>query len=130
MERAQQVVEIGPLVRGSILSVGPDHSLADAARKMVDRKVGSAVVIKDDGPGIITERDLLRAMADGAHFPSTPVSEYMTSTAISASRSWDVRQAAKRMIDGGFRHLVVLDDTGQPIGVLSIRDLVEPLLET
>ena len=124
-------MEIGPLVNQRILTVGPQHSLRDAARRMHERRVGSAVVGTEDGrPGIITERDLLRAIAQGADLEITPVDEFMTANAITASASWDVKEAARRMLDGGFRHLIVLDDRGQPTGILSIRDLVEVLLDS
>lgn len=124
------VTEIGLLARAIAVSVGPEHSLAEAARRMNASKVGSAIVFKQDGqPGIITERDLLRAISDGADLENTPVADYMTPDAISASAKWDVEQAARRMLQGGFRHLVVLDDRGNPVGMLSIRDLLGSLLE-
>lgn len=124
------VTEIGSLARSIAVSVGPDHSLAEAARKMNASKLGSAIVFKQDGqPGIITERDLLRAIADGVDLENTAVADYMTPDAISASGKWDVEQAARRMLGGGFRHLVVLDDKGEPVGMLSIRDLLGALLE-
>jgi CBS domain-containing protein len=124
------VSEIGSLAQRISVSVGPDHSLVEAARRMNASKVGSAIVFKQDGqPGIITERDLLRAVADGADLEKTSVADYMTQDAISASGNWDVEQAARRMLGGGFRHLVVLDERGEPVGMLSIRDLVASLLE-
>jgi CBS domain-containing protein len=123
-------VNIGPLVTSRVLSIGPDRSLFDTARLMTDHKVGAAVVTTEDGrPGIITERDVLRAIADGADPGSTPVERYMTANAITASPAWDVTEAAHRMIDGGFRHLIVLDADGQVGGILSIRDLVRTLLD-
>jgi CBS domain-containing protein len=92
--------------------------------------VGSAVVETEDGhPGIITERDLLKAMADAVDPEVATVEEYMTANAITASPSWSAVEAASRMIEGGFRHLVVLDDDGRVSGILSIRDLVSSLLE-
>lgn len=122
-------MEIGPLVSRTVLTVGPEHTLAETARRMTEQKVGSAVVITDDGsPGIITERDLLRSMATGDDPTRCYVGDYMTRAAITASSSWDVYEAAKRMIDGGFRHLIVCDDGGRVSGILSIRDLVGALL--
>ena len=122
-------MEIGPLVDRRVLTVGPGQSLREVARKLNERKVGSAVVTAEDGqPGIITERDLLRAIAEGADPESARVEDYMTSTAITASASWDVVEAANRMLNGGFRHLVVLDDHAGVAGVLSIRDLVASLM--
>lgn len=112
-----------------MLSVGPSHSLRDVACRMAEFKVGSAVVLTDAGPGIITERDILRGVADGVDLDKTLVDDYMTSGAITASVHWDVTTAAKEMSARGFRHLVVLGGDGQVVGVLSIRDLVRSLLE-
>ncbi len=123
-------MDIGPLVTRQIVTVGPGHSLAEAARRMNAGKVGSAVVATEsEQPGIITERDVLRAVAEGANLEAVPVEDYMTSHAITASPSWDVLEAARRMLTGGFRHLVVLGESGQTLGVLSIRDLVRALLQ-
>lgn len=124
-------LEIGALASKGLVSVGAQHSLADAARRMNEHKVGSAIVLVEEAiPGIITERDLLRSMAEGADPATTRVEQYMTAIAITASANWNVHEAAKRMVDGGFRHLIVLDDHGSPFGILSIRDLVKVLLGT
>jgi CBS domain-containing protein len=109
--------------------VEPRDSIAEAARKMTERKVGSAIVMTDQGPGIITERDILRAVAAGADLESAPVEDYMTHNAITAFEDWDLREAAERMTSGGFRHLIVLSMGGQVEGVLSIRDLMRALLQ-
>jgi CBS domain-containing protein len=123
-------MRIGSLVQGSVLTMGPGHSLAEAARRMSERGVGAAVVAAEDGsPGIITERDLLRAVARGADPGATPVADYMTPDAITASPDWDVVAAARRMLDGRFRHLVVIGPEGQVVGVLSIRDLARCLAD-
>lgn len=123
-------MRIGPLASAQVLTVGPEHNLLDTARKMRENNVGSAVVLTDEGyPGIITERDLLRAVSDGADLAATPVREYMTSTPITATEAWDVVDAARAMKEGGFRHLLVLDDDRRVAGMLSIRDLVVALLE-
>lgn len=121
-------MDIGALTTRRVVAVGPGHTLADAARRMTEERVGSAVVTSD-APGIITERDLLRAIAEGADFSTTTVADYMTANAITASESWDVIHAARRMQEGGFRHLIVLDDGGRVTGMLSLRDLVAPLLD-
>ena len=108
----------------------PEHTLSEAARRMRDRGVGSAVVIsEEEDPGIITERDLLRALADGADPTSTKVGAYMTPNAVTVTLTWHVVDAARTMIERGFRHLIVLDDTGQIVGMLSIRDMVRALLK-
>jgi CBS domain-containing protein len=97
---------------------------------MRERNVGSAVVATEDGrPGIITERDFLRAIAEGVDPDAATVEDFMTPSAITSTASWDVFEAAHRMMDGGFRHLIVLDDTGEVEGMVSIRDLFRYLLD-
>ena len=118
------------VTRQEVLAVEPEHTLSEAARRMRDRGVGSAVVIsEEEDPGIITERDLLRALADGADPTSTKVGAYMTPNAVTVTLTWHVVDAARTMIERGFRHLIVLDDTGQIVGMLSIRDMVRALLK-
>ena len=123
-------MEIGTLLSSPVLSTRPDKTLREVARAMVERRVGSTVILTEDGsPAIITERDLMRAMAAGVDPDSTPVADYMTPGALTASASWDVIEAAERMRAGGFRHLIVMSETGTVAGVLSIRDLLTSLLE-
>lgn len=118
------------MTRQEILAVEPDQSLSEAARRIWERRVGSAVVLSgEDDPGIITERDLLRAVAEGADPTSTKVGAYMTPNAVAITLNWHVVDAARTMIERGFRHLIVLDDTGEVVGMLSIRDMVRALLE-
>lgn len=117
------------VTRQEILAVEPEHTLSEAARRMRERGVGSAVVIEEGPPGIITERDLLRAIADGSDPTSTKVGAYMTPNAVTVTLTWHVVDAARTMIERGFRHLIVLDEAGQIVGMLSIRDMVRGLLE-
>jgi CBS domain-containing protein len=125
-----EVMEIGPLASKSVLSLGPNVTVRETAKRMIERGVGSAVVMTEDGrPGIITERDLMRAVADGADTHTTVVEQYMTPDAITASPPWDITDAGARMLAGGFRHLLVLGEDGTVTGVLSIRDLARALLE-
>lgn len=121
---------IGELITSSALTIGPDETLRGAAKAMVNRRVGSCVVQTEDGsPAIITERDLMQAMAAGADADTTKVADYMTPSALTASLSWDPIEAAERMQSGGFRHLVVMSDNGSIAGVLSMRDLMGTLLD-
>jgi CBS domain-containing protein len=108
-----------------VLTVGPGHSLREAARLMADRNVGAAVVMDPDsvGPGIITERDVLQSVAAGQDLDSEQVGDHLTGDAILASPDWSLERAAEAMIDGGFRHLLVMDG-GDLTGVLSMRDIV------
>jgi CBS domain-containing protein len=113
-----------------LLVVGVDHSLRQAAAKMVARGVGAAVVLDPDadGPGIITERDILRALAAGEDPDQERVGGHLTRDAVVGQGDWDVARAAGTMLDGGFRHLIVVDDGGTPAGMLSIRDVVRALV--
>jgi CBS domain-containing protein len=116
-------MEIRELVCRDLVTVGPAHTLAQAARLMTAHRVGSAIVCTDEGPGIVSERDVLRAVADGVDLNTVTVGDYMTWNAIIATSSWDTMTAAKTMLEHGFRHLVVVDG-GTEIGILSIRDLM------
>ena len=111
----------------TLLQVTPGQSLQETARQMTARRVGSAIVVTDEGPSIITERDILRAVA-GVDLGTARVEDYMTHNAITAFEDWDLHEAAQQMADGGFRHLIVLGRGGQVEGILSIRDLLKALL--
>src|SRR5918996_4878742 len=122
-------MEVGALATTSVLTVRTGDSLKEVAQRMTERNVGAAAVVMGDAsPGIITERDLMRAMAEGADPASATVEEFMTANAITASASWSVAEAARAMIHGRFRHLLVLGSAGEITGIFSIRDLIESLL--
>jgi CBS domain-containing protein len=122
-------MEIRDLVVRDLVTVGPAHTLSQAARLMSAKRVGSAIVLTDETPGILSERDVLRAVADGADPAVATVGDYMTWNAIVATSEWDVMQAARTMLANGFRHLVVIDGAStQEVGILSIRDLMAGLL--
>jgi CBS domain-containing protein len=108
-----------------VLTVGPHHTLRDAARLMAERRVGAAVVIDPESPGlgIITERDLLESIGSGQDADSERVSDHLTSDIVFAAPSWSLEEAAVAMVRGGFRHLVVTDG-GEVAGLLSMRDIV------
>ncbi|MHB8507100.1 MAG: CBS domain-containing protein [Candidatus Dormibacteria bacterium] len=122
-------MQIGPLVSRALLELAPTDSIAEAARQMTARKVGSAVVMTDGGASIITERDVLRAVANGADLATARVEDFMTHNAITAFEDWGLQEAAECMSAGGFRHLIVLGAGGQVEGILSIRDLLRALLK-
>jgi CBS domain-containing protein len=108
-----------------VLNVGPGHTLRQAAGLMAKRKVGAAVVVdpEGEGPGIITERDLLLSIAAGEDPDTEMVSEHQSSDLVFAAPEWSLEQAAVAMVRGGFRHLVVVAG-GETVGVLSVRDIV------
>ncbi len=108
-----------------VLTVGPGHSLKDAAQLMTERQVGAAVVLDPEapGPGVITERDILRSVAAGQEPDQELVAGHLTSKLTFASPEWSLEQAAAAMVRGGFRHLVVVDGS-ELVGMLSMRDIV------
>ena len=108
-----------------VLTVGPGHTLRAVARLMSERAVGAAVVMDPDGngPGIITERDILIAVGDGQDPDVESVAEHLTRDVVYAAPAWSLEEAAAAMVRGGFRHLIVLDH-GDTVGILSVRDVV------
>jgi CBS domain-containing protein len=109
-----------------VLTVGPHHTLRQAAKLMSDRRVGAAVVIDPDsvGIGIITERDLLDSIGAG-HDPNLErASSHLTKDLVFAGPDWTLEEAAAAMIRGGFRHLVVID-AHEVVGIISVRDIVK-----
>jgi len=109
----------------TVLTVGPGHTLRAVARLMSDRGVGAAVVMDPEshGPGIITERDILHSLAQGQDPDSEPVADHLTRDVVFAAPDWSLEEAAVAMVNGGFRHLIVLE-RGETAGILSVRDVV------
>jgi CBS domain-containing protein len=109
-----------------VVTVGPDHTLRDAARRMADRNVGAAVIMDNEqsGPGIITERDLLHSNGRGEDLDSERVGDHLASKLIYAYTDWSLEEAAAEMTKGGFRHVIVLAQGGAAVGILSMRDIV------
>jgi len=108
-----------------VLTVGPGHTLRQAAKQMRDRSVGAAVVLDPEspGPGILTERDILASVGAGEDPDTERVADHLTSDLVFAAPDWSLEQAASAMVRGGFRHLVVIDG-GETSGILSVRDIV------
>lgn len=115
------------LMTRDVLTVKPSHSLAEAAQVMVERDVGAAMVVDtNDLVGIITERDLLRALARSLVPWSTPVSDCMTQDPLTIQPGSSAGEAVRTMVAKGFRHLPVLQH-GEIVGIVSLRDLVSQL---
>ena len=108
-----------------VLTIGPGHTLRQAACQMRERKVGAAVVIDPEanGPGILTERDILVSVGEGQDPDQECVADHLTSDLVFASPEWSLEEAAGAMVRGGFRHLVVIEGS-ETVGVLSVRDIV------
>ena len=111
-----------------LLTVAPAERLAQVAQRMVDRDVGAALVTEGTRLlGILTERDVLRAVAKGIG-EETTVSEWMTRDPETMAPDEPTLHAAVLMIHGGFRHLPLVDGE-EVVGMLSIRDLMRIVLD-
>lgn len=108
-----------------VLTVGPGHTLRDAARKMTERGVGAAVVIDEAAPGprIISERDILRSIGRGQDPDEQQVGDHMSDKVITAAPDWSLERAAAEMANRRIRHLVIVEQ-GELVGVLSMRDVM------
>ncbi|MER5961063.1 CBS domain-containing protein [Streptomyces sp. NPDC002057] len=108
-----------------VLTIGPAHTLRQAARLMAARRVGAAVVLDTDagGLGILTERDVLNSLARDQDPDLETAGSHTTRDVVFAAPAWTLAEAAEAMTRGGFRHLVVLDDRG-PVGIVSVRDII------
>jgi CBS domain-containing protein len=110
-----------------LVTVSPDSSLRRAAQVMTDRGVGAAVVVGSEHVvGIITERDLLHAVAGKRNVDETKIEDVMTRDVISGAPGWDILRAVHTMTQGGFRHLLVME-MNDPVGIVSLRDLMDSM---
>ena len=108
-----------------VLTITPGRTLRDAAKFMTEHNIGAVVVMDPEqpGPGIVTERDLVRSLGRGEDPGSETVADHLTSRAAFADCEWDLQEAADAMAEGGFRHLIVLDN-GELAGIISMRDII------
>jgi CBS domain-containing protein len=108
-----------------VVTVGPNHSLREAARRMTAHGVGAAVIVDDElpGPCIITERDILHSNGLGQSIDEELVRDHLTSEVVHAAADWALERAAAAMVRGGFRHIIVVDGS-EVGGILSVRDIV------
>jgi signal-transduction protein with cAMP-binding, CBS, and nucleotidyltransferase domain len=107
------------------LTVGPSHTLREAAQKMVEKGTGAALVFDDElpTPSVVTERDLLISVARGQDPDAEKVADHMSEGVLTAAPDWSLERAAAEMSRRGVRHLVVFEGA-EAIGVLSMRDIV------
>jgi CBS domain-containing protein len=109
-----------------VATIQPHRTLADAVQQLAERRIGALVVAGADGKlvGILSERDIVRALALGAQVLNDPVSRYMTSRVVTCTREMLLVDAMEEMTAGRFRHLPVVED-GRLAGIISIGDVVK-----
>jgi CBS domain-containing protein len=123
------MTRLSELMTGAVVSVAPEDTLGEAAERMAEDGVGSAVVL-DSGRliGILTERDLLRAVAGRVHTSEARVREWMTVDPMTATQETSADEAMRTMLEQGFRHLPVIEE-GRTIGVVSLRELMRAAMQ-
>ncbi len=109
----------------AVLTITPTRTLRDAARLMSARNVGAVVVLDPEqpGPGILTERDVIRSLGAGDGIDDELVQNHLTANAMFADCELSLEEAADTMTRGGFRHLVVIE-RGRLEGIISMRDIM------
>ena len=117
--------QLADVMRSEPIEVAPEDTLGEVAERMSEANVG-AVIVKDYGRliGILTERDMLKAMAARVHTSEARVRQWMTEEPITAGGETDVEAGARIMLENGFRHLPVVDENGQVVGIASLRRVV------
>jgi CBS domain-containing protein len=126
MEESMQVNE---LMAGPVDSCGPEMTLTEAARRMTKDDVGSLAVTHEGALiGIVTERDVVRAVAEGKHLAHTSVGEVMTPEPDSLEPDVSIEDAASWMLAAGYRHLPVVE-ADRVLGMVSMKDLMWALTE-
>jgi CBS domain-containing protein len=119
-------MKVKDLPHGPLLSVTPNLSLAEVARRMSKEDCDSLAIMADKRlVGIITERDLVRAIADGVDPDEARADMFMSADPATVTADEDVSVVAVKMMALGIRHLPVVDDKGIPVGLISGRDLVK-----
>ena len=121
----KSVVKVREAMTGDVLTITPGRSLREAAKFMTENNVGALVIMDPEqpGPGIITERDLVRSLGRGESPDDEQVMNHLTSKATFADADWSLQEAADAMASGGFRHLVVVSQ-GDIEGIISMRDII------
>lgn len=118
---------VGAHMTRNLLTIEPDARLGEAAKRMVERGVGAVLILEGERLiGILTERDVLRAVASGWN-ETASVADWMTRHPETIEPSDSTDHAAALMIHGGFRHLPVVEE-GRVVGIVSIRDVMRVAL--
>jgi CBS domain-containing protein len=122
-------MRVADVMTGASITESPAESLRNAAALMWKRQTGSLLIMDGDKvAGIVTERDLMKAVARGDDLDATPLSAVMTRQLVTVEPDTSVAEAARHMATRWIRHLPVMSD-GQLIGMVSQRDLCKILSE-
>ncbi len=116
------------LMKTHLVTAKPSDTILDAVRRMHEGRVGSVLVVDEEGRlvGIFTERDLVRVIAEGVPL-DTPLEKVMSRHPVTASPDEPASKIASKMIEHWLRHIPVVDEQGRPLGVISIRDILRAI---
>jgi CBS domain-containing protein len=121
---------VSDLMTAAAVTDAPDDTLAEASARMWQQQTGSLLIMEGDKlNGIVTERDVLRVVAEGKDPKATTVREIMTTELVTVSPNESIKGAAEIMFAKWFRHLPVVTDDGKVVGILSLRDLLSLVAE-
>ncbi|ABP50895.1 MULTISPECIES: CBS domain-containing protein [Pyrobaculum] len=126
VKKREVPLRVSDIMTRNVVTAKRDDKIKDIAAKMYENKVGSAVIVDDEGKaiGIITERDLVYVIARGLS-PDTPAWMVMTENPIVIDQDALVVEAMEKMRELNIRHLPVVDKAGKVVGVVSFRDIVD-----
>jgi CBS domain-containing protein len=121
---------VSDLMTAAAVTDAADDTLAEASARMWQQQTGSLLIMEGDKlQGIVTERDVLRVVAEGKDPKATTVREIMTTDLVTVSPEESIKGAAEIMFDKWFRHLPVVTGDGKVVGILSLRDLLSLVAE-
>ena len=118
-------IYVARVMASDLATVAPDAMVEDTARLMLERGIGSVIVVDEDNhlEGILTTTDFVRIVAEREPKDRTPVSAYMTTDVVTVGAQVPIQEAADVMIDNGVHHLPVVDETAGVVGIVTTTDL-------
>lgn len=123
-------MKVADIMTAAALTDAPDDTLLEASAKMWQQQTGSLLIVEDDALiGIVTERDLLKHVAEGREPKSVSLRDVMTTNVVTITPETTMHDAARIMFDHWFRHLPVVTDSGEIVGIISLRDLLTLVAE-
>lgn len=122
---------VARLMSSGVISVTPDTLVEEAAQTLIDKEIGSLVVVNEDNhlQGILTSTDFVHIVAESKPKAETTVQRYMTTTVVTGGAQDTIAEAAETMITYGIHHLPIVDNDGVLIGILSTTDLASYLTD-
>ncbi|HVL65202.1 MAG TPA: CBS domain-containing protein [Actinomycetota bacterium] len=118
-------MKVSDIMTPAAVTDAPDDTLAEASAKMWRQQTGSLLVMEGDRlTGIVTERDVLRHVGEGGDPKSAVLRDVMTADPVTISPDTPLHEAARIMFEKWFRHLPVVTEKGEVLGIISLRDLL------